>query len=298
MTSPMPEPSPTPTPSVKPFDVATAKGGGYSQPTGPNGARVPSRVSVPSRTSIDVFPRTEGEPSKGVFFLRPKPLAPQVPGGMTAEQAQAYGESAMYRFYAPSEVEGAYDTQVDPTTQMLFETVARAGGGKSGSALFGRYVKESQRLSESGIRKSPTDILYEVAMKKGILKDDGTFTPITGETTGGRGAGYSGPVRAVSMESEDALRRTADALGAELLGRAVSDDEFQKILKRVRSAEQAQPTVTSRAPGATVTETGISAEGRKDIMRDMLAQNPESQEFLKATKFMGMFNEWLDRRAG
>lgn len=291
MTSPMPEPSPTPTPSVKPFDVGTAKSGGYSQPTGPNGARVPSSLGGYR------YPTDEDAESKGTWFLRPQRTEAYIPSGVTPEQASAMTEKSLYKFYSPSDIEGAYDTQVDPTTQMLFETVARANGGRSGSALFGRYAKESQRLSESGIRKSPTDILYEVAMKKGILKKDGTFTPITGSSDG-KGSGYSGPVRAVSMESEDALRRTADALGSELLGRAVSDDEFQKILKRVRSAEQAQPTVTSRSPGATVTETGISAEGRKDIMRDMLAQDPESQEFLKATKFMGMFNEWLDRRAG
>lgn len=118
-----------------------------------------------------------------------------------------------------------------------------------------------------------------------------------GENGGGSGK-YKGPVASVTFANEDDLRAVADTLGSELLGRPITDEEFKRAFKMVRAAERAQPTVTTAVPGSTVTETGISAEGRKDIMRDMLAQNPESQEFLKATKFMGMFNEWLDRRAG
>lgn len=117
------------------------------------------------------------------------------------------------------------------------------------------------------------------------------------ERGGGRG-GYSGPRAQVSYANEGDLRRTADALGAELLGRAVSDDEFEKVLKRVRSAESSEPTVTSGSGATSVTQTGISAEGRGDIMRDILAKGPEAEEFTKATKVMGMFNEWLERRAG
>lgn len=143
--------------------------------------------------------------------------------------------------------------------------------------------------------------LYQAYAKKGGDKsftnwfDEYTRSAPKDDDEGGR---YRGPVASVTMANEDDLRRTADALGSELLGRAVSDDEFKKVLKKVRGAEMDQPTVTTSTRGATKTESGISAEGRQSIMRDMLAQNPESQDYLKATKFMDMFNEWLDRRAG
>lgn len=194
-----------------------------------------------------------------------------------------------------ADLAGAFDGLEDWEQEIFARLASARGKTATASGTFDRYVSRAAALSKEGQRKTPVEIAYEDAMKKGLLGAD--YEPPSKEAAKARGR-YAGPTASVSVANEDDLRRTADALGAELLGRAVSDEEFQKVLKRVRSAEQAQPTVTSRAPGATVTETGISAEGRKDIMRDMLAQDPESQEFLKATKFMGMFNEWLDRRAG
>jgi hypothetical protein len=114
------------------------------------------------------------------------------------------------------------------------------------------------------------------------------------EGGGGRGGGgYSGPQRTTTLQNEDDLRRMADQLSAQLVGRAVNDDEFEKALKSVRTAERENPTVTTSTTGSTVSEAGISAEGRQDILERSLSKNPEAKDFTMATQMMGWFDEWL-----
>lgn len=241
-----------------------------------------------------------GTSGRGVWFLRPQPLEAYVPSGMspqrTAGFAQAGALQPYYAYYDAGDLAGAYDS-LDPNTQLLFQTVAESTGGRSGSALFKRYVTESDRRSRSGIRQSPMDILYEVAFRKGILKDDGTFeVPPSLDRTAS--TGYRGPVQAVTRANERDLRTTADALASEILGRGVTEEEFQKVLKKVRGAEVAEPTVTTRTPGSTITESGITETGRKDIIREALSKGPEAQEFTQATTMMDLFGKWLERRPG
>lgn len=114
--------------------------------------------------------------------------------------------------------------------------------------------------------------------------------------SGGGGGGYSGPQRTVTLQDEGDVRRMADELSSQLVGRAVSDDEFEKALKKVRKAERANPTVTTSTTGMTVSEGGLSAEGRQDILQRSLAKNPEAKDFTMATQMMGWFDEWLGGR--
>jgi hypothetical protein len=110
------------------------------------------------------------------------------------------------------------------------------------------------------------------------------------------GGGYTGPQKTVTLQNEDDLRRMADQLSSQLVGRAVSDDEFKKALKRVRSAERENPTITTPSTGMTVSEAGLSAEGRQDILQRSLAKNPEAKDFTMATQMMSWFDEWLGGR--
>lgn len=254
---------------------------------------VPLDEATQNMESLDAKDST----SRGTWFLRPKPEVVYTPGGLSPEQRREYSQVTNYAYYSPSDLEGAYDS-LDPNTQLLFQTVAESGGGRSGSALFNRYVKESERRSRSGIRQSPMDILYDVAYRKGILKDDGTFEVPEGINEASATNAYRGPVSAVTRTGERDLRLTADAIASEILGRGVSEEEFAKVLQKVRVAEQEEPTITSRVPGTTVTDSGLTAEGRKDIIRDALSKGPEAQEFTQATTMMDLFGKWLERRPG
>lgn len=109
-------------------------------------------------------------------------------------------------------------------------------------------------------------------------------------------SGYTGPKSTVTVTGERDLRMAADAIASTILGRAITNNEFQKVLKQVRAAERAEPTVTTTAGGMTTTQSGLTAEGRQNIIRDALMQGPEAEDFGKATKMMDLFYSALEAR--
>ena len=91
--------------------------------------------------------------------------------------------------------------------------------------------------------------------------------------------GYSGPVSSTTFMDERDVDRTANALALELIGRPLSDKELAKVTKRLRSEESANPTVTTPGVGSSMTESGLSAEGRSDVLREVISENPDFQQF-------------------
>jgi hypothetical protein len=177
----------------------------------------------------------------------------------------------------PSDVPNFY--ALTPQDRSLFENAARKVHPlKTGSSYYDELISASYDLSTRGIYFSPQQLAAQA---------------YGGSAAGGRAGVASGPRETVTLASEPDLRSTADAIGAEVLGRGVTEEEFQRILKRVRSAERSQPTVTTRMGGQTVTESGITAEGRKDLITDMLMQGPEAKEFTQATTMMDAFYKAL-----
>ena len=110
------------------------------------------------------------------------------------------------------------------------------------------------------------------------------------------GGGYSGPTSSVTLMNERDLRSTADAVASTVVGRGISDDEFKKILKKVRTAERANPSISTPGVGSNVTQQGLSAEGRQDIIREALMKGPEAEDYSKATTMMNIFNQALESR--
>lgn len=111
------------------------------------------------------------------------------------------------------------------------------------------------------------------------------------------GAGrYRGPVATRTVAAETDVRATADAVALEMLGRGITDDEFERILNRTRKAEMAEPQITTSGTGYSTTEQGLTAQGRQDIVTNILSKKPEYQEFQKATTLMSWFDEALNRR--
>ena len=145
-------------------------------------------------------------------------------------------------------------------------------------------VNNAEAAYAAGQRVSPWDYLESWAQE-----------PAARTSAGGFG-GIGGPRATFTMANERDLRNTADAVASTVLGRAVTDEEFQKVLQQVRSAEQTEPTVTSTVGGMTRTQTGLTAEGRQDIITKALMQGPEAEDFGKATKMMDLFYSALEAR--
>lgn len=107
---------------------------------------------------------------------------------------------------------------------------------------------------------------------------------------------YTGPTATTTLANERDLRSTADAVASTVIGRGITDEEFQKVLKQVRTAERAEPTVSTSGVGSSVTQSGLSAQGRQDIIRDSLMKGPEAEDYGKATKMMDLFYKTLEAR--
>lgn len=119
----------------------------------------------------------------------------------------------------------------------------------------------------------------------------------SGNGPGGGGRGYSGPVSTVTNYNEADLRIMADSIGSEVLGRGVTDQEFKKVLAKVRAAEAANPSVSGGAAAASMTNvSGLSQQGREDVMTRALLKQNGAEEFTLATKMMGLFNQALEGR--
>lgn len=186
--------------------------------------------------------------------------------------------------YSKSDAEALWN-QLPIETQNALTRIAKAQGGRSGKALWERSVASSYLSTKQGNPESPWDFVQKDAQSVGAAG-----------VSGGAGGSSAGPRETVTMASERDLRAAVDAMAAQVLGRAATDDEFQNALKQVRSAEQTEPTITTRGSGRTVTQSGLTAEGRSSIIQESLMKGPEAEEFGKATKMMDLFYSALEAR--
>lgn len=103
-------------------------------------------------------------------------------------------------------------------------------------------------------------------------------------------------MRSISMMAEPDIRALADQIGMEMMGRGVSDQELTRIVKRIRKAEVNNPTVQTGSAGMSTTKSGLTQQGRQDIITNILAKNPEYGDYQKASTLMGWFFDALNRR--
>jgi hypothetical protein len=117
------------------------------------------------------------------------------------------------------------------------------------------------------------------------------------EDEAGRGpGGYRGPVAQITEMAESDIRKSANTIALELLGRPVDEKEMDRIVRKMRSAEQKQPTVTTAVPGRTVTQQGLTAQGREDILRDLISDNPEYEQFQVNTTVLDSMLDFVNRK--
>jgi hypothetical protein len=125
----------------------------------------------------------------------------------------------------------------------------------------------------------------------------GKQTSGTGGDSGGSGrGGYSGPTTSRTMMAESDIRATANALAIELIGRPVDDKELDKITRRMRMAEVQQPQITTSTTGSSVTQQGLTSQGREDILRDLISKNPEYEKFQVDTTVLDAMSDFIDRK--
>lgn len=171
-------------------------------------------------------------------------------------------------------------------------TLLRSGGflgAKANSA-------DSIRRAVDSVAKEAA-ARYESGQTENVDFLDYLYSRVGAGNSGGSSGGrYTGPTASTTLMNERDVRATADAVAATVIGRGITDDEFKKILQQVRTAERAEPTVTTPGVGTSVTQSGLSTQGRSDIIRDALMKGPEAEDYGKATKMMDLFYKTLEAR--
>ena len=224
----------------------------------------------------------------------------------TADSLEKRGQG--YAGFTETEVTLSWE---DATKQLNFiRSAAKSPNAtKAEKDIYATFTKNLKKYSDSDYEsRSGEESAFE-----GLLKDaqagngnamallDNAFGAGglggNGGGSGGGGGAYTGPVTSTTLMNKADLRSTANAVASSVLGRGITDEEFQKVLKQVRTAERADPTVTTPSVGSSVTQQGLSTEGRQNIIRDSLMKGPEAEDYGKATKMMGVFAKALEMRS-
>lgn len=107
---------------------------------------------------------------------------------------------------------------------------------------------------------------------------------------------YKGPQRTITEMAESDIQKLANTIALDLIGRPVDQKEMDRIVRRMRRAEQDQPTVTTSVPGRTVTQQGLTAQGREDILREVISQNPEYERFQVDTTVLDSMLDFVNKK--
>lgn len=91
----------------------------------------------------------------------------------------------------------------------------------------------------------------------------------------GRGSGAPSVTYSIDKANEEDIYTLAQGLAMEMIGRPITEKQFDKLLKRVRKEEQASPTITRRSGNTVTTEAGITTEERQSVMAELLQENPQ-----------------------
>jgi hypothetical protein len=190
--------------------------------------------------------------------------------------------------YSKSDANSLWD-QLPRETQNALTQIAKSQGGRSGKALWERSVSSSYVSTKQGDPRSPWDFIQAAG---GDVSGGGTRG-----RSGGRAAAYTGPVESIAVQAESDINATADTIAIELLGRGATKEEKDRIVKRIRKAEMAQPQVTRReGPGRQITQEGLTSQGREDILREVLSKRPEFEQFQLDTTVMDAMNRFVNQK--
>jgi len=260
----------------------------------------PSRDPIPFRGSSNEngeyqpsAPRTPGqvatEPATRPLSWNTNDTPVRMNLGMGGGQYPAYEvlpfyEAALYsnQLRGSSRDKGTNDYKVF-VAKMRAYTNQKLGTDTAVDEAWVGLLKDAQEGDATAMR-----LLNSVVDENGVIqqRDGGTS---------GRGA-YTGPRESITVQAESDIRATANALALEMIGRPLNNKEIERVTKRMRTAEQEQPQVTTGNVARTVTTQGLTAQGRQDILRDVIAKRPEFEQYQLDTTVMDAMNSYVQEK--
>lgn len=185
--------------------------------------------------------------------------------------------SSMYSELVPTiKLAEARWLQLPEYQRNMFSLIAMAESGNrgSGKSTYTDFVQLSAAGVANGQNTNPYTLAMQYARDRGIIKPNGqVVVPQNGP--GSNGPGPSGPAAPVPADATG-MRRVMDSLATNLVGRTLSDEEFNSSYKDYAAKFAANPDVD---PTQVATE---SVQG-----------NPDYQEYQVATKFAKAFDSVL-----
>jgi len=242
---------------------------------------------------------------------------PQGPGQTVTEAAPAQSDNRpVASGYEYTTYESGFGVTGKPLITTVYEGVRNfdklaakglpPGAAQKDKDAFQNLLTDLRRVTQSELGTYPgqRDAYYGIlqAAASGdvnaadILKGDlGSFDP-DGSGSGSGSGGYTGPRTSVVQQAESDINATANALALEMIGRPLNQKELNRVTKRIRTAEVEQPTISSGGKAMTVQQQGLTAQGREDILREVIAKRPEFEKFQLDTTVMDAMNAYVQEK--
>lgn len=119
------------------------------------------------------------------------------------------------------------------------------------------------------------------------------------DAAGGSGGAYAGPRTTTSVTLTDEVSAAAllDEFARKNLGRSLEEGEVEQYLSSFRKAEMGAPQVTTTTPQGKAATTSVTetATSKEELLRQIIAKNPDFAEFQMDTTVMDMFADRINR---
>lgn len=188
--------------------------------------------------------------------------------------------------------------------QAFTDTAEALGGAHTPTGLWTSYVNRSRYYSSHGINLDAVDLFMADLASESPLLPTGSSSS-GGGSYGGGGYGGGGGGGATSMtinlsNKEDA-RAVIDQLAFQMVGRNVTDVEFNQYYKALLKAERRNPQTVSVStdengnPVQTV-EGGLGAEGRTQLLKEQVAKSQGYAEYQVGSTALNLMANYLRER--
>ena len=216
-----------------------------------------------TRTDYDISPTVKWEETESGYFDRLDKLGG---GPATIHNTRKYEDAEGYIGEVRAQGGGIED---NPQYSNL-----RAGLMGYFGQRFKTYTSDDaawRQLVEdaASFNVSPLDLLKE---------GQAAYLGAGGYGSGGSG-GSGGTSKSYTNANKADVRVLANAISEDMIGRRITDKEFDRMLKKVRKEEGKSPTITSSSGNTTRTKQGITNAEREEVMAEILNENPEYREY-------------------
>lgn len=179
---------------------------------------------------------------------------------------------------------------------------ALGGGPRTPESTYKAYLERSGDLSANGLNMDPLDLLMQDVnsgyMPKGLFSED--FSASSGGGYGSYGGGFGGGGGGgpqVNLMNENDARAVVNNLASQMLGRTVSDKEFQTYYKNLLQLQKDNPTtVEYGADGSTTVNESIGQAGLQYNLEEQMRNTEDFVTNAIGTQSLDFLEQYIASR--